>query len=139
ANEAWAGIVQSLRRSGPKNIPPQPPAYFARIARNKSLDAAKQADARAILALDGDRSDTEPAEEALAPDLMLESVEELERLQDCISRLSADEQNICGEIGLIMERKWKEVAPRLGLAESTLRSKWEAILDKLKRCLEKKI
>ncbi|NOX57434.1 MAG: hypothetical protein GXP29_01065, partial [Planctomycetes bacterium] len=22
ANEAWAGIVQSLRRSGPKNIPP---------------------------------------------------------------------------------------------------------------------
>ncbi|GJM25904.1 MAG: hypothetical protein DHS20C16_23190 [Phycisphaerae bacterium] len=139
ANETWTGIVQSLRRSGPSKIPPQISGYFVRIAKNKCLDAAKRADARAVIPIEEGRADLEPAEVDVNPELLLQGAEELERLQECLSRLSPEEQMICAEIGLIMERRWKEAATRLNLAESTLRSRWGAILDKLKGWLEKEI
>lgn len=139
ANETWTGVVQSLRSAGPSRIPPQIPGYIARIARNKCLDAAKRSDARAVIPIEEGRADLEPADADVSPELLLQGAEELERLQACMTRLSLDEQRICAEIGLIMERRWKEAAARLDLAESTLRSRWEAILDKLKRWLEKEI
>jgi RNA polymerase sigma factor (sigma-70 family) len=139
ANETWTGIVQSLRRSGPSRIPPQISGYFVRIAKNKCLDAAKRADARAVIPIEEGRADLEPADVETSPEMLLQGAEELERLQACLSRLSLEEQMICAEIGLIMERRWKEAAARLDLAESTLRSRWGAILDKLKGWLEKEI
>ncbi len=139
ANETWTGIVQSLRRSGPSKIPPQISGYFVRIAKNKCLDATKRADARAVIPIEEGRADLEPAESDASPEMLLQGAEEMERLQACLSRLSTEEQMICAEIGLIMERRWKEASARLGVAESTLRSRWGAILDKLKGWLEKEI
>jgi RNA polymerase sigma factor (sigma-70 family) len=141
ANEAWTGIVKSLRRGGPDNIPPSIPSYFAQIARNKCLDAVRVADARPVIPIDG------PPEgggevEATVPDedpvTLLESLEQLDVLRDCISRLSEEDRLLCSEIGLITERRWQEAAQRLEMAESTLRSRWRVVLGKLRACLEKK-
>lgn len=142
ANEAWTGIVQALRRTGAAKLPPNLPAYFAQITRNKCLDAARKADARTVLPLNPDPAARNQAEPADDPDdnplTMLESLEQLEALRDCIARLSEDDQLLCAEIGLIMERRWSEAAARLGMAESTLRSRWDRVLGRLRACLEKK-
>ncbi len=141
ANEAWTGAIASLRRSGTQRIPPNLAAYLAQIARNKSLDAAKKADARAVIPFDeyaagaGNQDASDPADD---PAEMLASVEELDALRDCMSRLSEEEQVICAEIALIVERRWQEAAERLEMPESTLRSKWRQVIGKLKICLEKK-
>jgi len=141
ANEAWTDIVSALRRRGSRAIPPNAAAYFARIARNKCLDAVARADGQQVLSLDEDRAVAAAAEATSPgddPRSLLESVEELAVLRDCIARLSEDEQVICSEIGLIMERRWREAAERLEMPESSLRSRWGHILDKLRACLEQK-
>jgi DNA-directed RNA polymerase specialized sigma24 family protein len=134
--------VGALRRRGRAAIPPNIPAYFARIARNKSLDAVERGNDQPVYSLDagdGGRSGSEEhASSDLDPHALLEGVEELSVLRDCIARLSEDEQVICSEIGLILDRRWREAAGRLEMAESTLRSRWGHILDKLRACLEKK-
>lgn len=142
ANEAWTGIVQSLRRAGPNGIPPNVPAYFARIARNKCLDAAKRADDLAIIPFpDGNPapatgdSVADPEDNPL--DLM-ESLEQIDALRGCLARLGEEDRLLCSEIELIMERKWSEAADRLGMAESTLRSRWQGVMGRLRACLRRK-
>jgi RNA polymerase sigma factor (sigma-70 family) len=143
ANEAWAGIVSSFRRAAKSGPPANVPSYIAQISRNKCLDAAKKADSRQVIPfesqLDEDRGVEVAADANFDPVLMLEGVEELEALRDCMSRLNSDDRVLCGEIELIMEKRWREAAERLEIAESTLRSRWRGVLGKLKSCLEKKI
>jgi RNA polymerase sigma factor (sigma-70 family) len=143
ANEAWAGIVHSFRRAAKTGQPANVASYIAQISRNKCLDAAKKADSRAVIPfetpLEGGRSMDVAADPGSDPALMLESVEELEALRDCMARLNSDDRILCGEIELIMEKRWREAAERLEIAESTLRSRWRGVLGRLKACLEKKI
>lgn len=138
ANEAWTGIVSALRRRGRTAIPPNVPAYFARIARNKSLDALQREGRQEAIPFDPNGAEPDVTEPDADPHNLLESVEEVTALRDCIARLNEDEQVICAEIGLILERRWREAAERLEMKESTLRSRWGNILDKLRACLEKK-
>ncbi|HRX84566.1 MAG TPA: RNA polymerase sigma factor [Phycisphaerae bacterium] len=138
ANEAWTGIVSALRRRGRGAIPPNVPAYFARIARNKSLDAIEREGRQAAIPFDQAGAEPDMTEPEADPHNLLESVEEVTALRDCIARLNEDEQVICAEIGLILERRWREAAEELEMPESTLRSRWGNILDKLRACLEKK-
>jgi RNA polymerase sigma factor (sigma-70 family) len=142
ANEAWSGIVQALRRLGPRHLPSNVGTYFAQVARNKALDAIRQADAEQIipfvakdLADHGSDPESDPEDD---PAAILENLEELDALRDCLARLSEQDQVICAEIGLIMEKQWEEAAARLEMAESTLRSRWRGVLGRLRVCLEKK-
>jgi RNA polymerase sigma factor (sigma-70 family) len=142
ANEAWTGIVQSLRRAGANNAPPNAGAYFARIARNKCLDAAKRADDQAVIPFPEGNPAPATGESVADPednplDLM-ESLEQIDALRGCIARLGEEDRVLCSEIELIMERKWSEAADRLGIAESTLRSRWQGVMGRLRACLRKK-
>ncbi|MCB9849658.1 MAG: sigma-70 family RNA polymerase sigma factor [Phycisphaerales bacterium] len=143
ANESWTGIVESLRRKGRSAIPPSIPAYFARVARNKCLDAAAKADARQTIPFESAGVPEESVNPLTDPETnpleMLESVEQITALRECILRLSEDERVVCSEIGLILDRRWKEAAERLEMPESTLRSRWGQIFEKLRSCLEEKI
>jgi len=143
SNEAWTGIVSTLRRRGRAAIPPSIPAYFSRVARNKSLDAAGKADARQVIPIDQAVADVDahnsPTDPETNPLNMLESVEQITALRECISRLSEDEKVICSEIALIVDRKWREASERLEMPESTLRTRWPQILAKLRTGLEEKI
>jgi RNA polymerase sigma factor (sigma-70 family) len=140
ANDAWAAIVQAVRRLGARNLPSNPATYFAQIARNKALDAIRAADSRDVIPFEEahGKAAEQVADPTDDPALLLENLDELEALRDCLARLSEDEQVICAEIALIMEKRWAEAAGRLNLPESTLRSRWRAILGRLKACLEKK-
>jgi len=141
ANETWTGIVAALRRRGRAAIPPALPAYFVRIARNKCLDAVAEADAQRTIPIEAALREGAGGEVTGAnddPHVMLENLEQLSVLRDCIARLNEDEQVICSEIGLILDRRWREASDRLDMPESTLRSRWGNILDKLKACLEQK-
>ena len=145
ANEAWTGIVKSLRRSGKQKqpLPPNISAYFSQIARNKCLDARRTADARQVIPFDQSGEAAKALEQPDAaesdPAALLEGVEEMEALRECMAMLREEDQLICSEIALIVEKRWKEAAERLGIAESTLRSKWQGVIGRLKGCLEKKI
>jgi len=138
-----AADKHSTRRAGPGRIPPNVSSYFAQIARNKCLDAVKVADARPVIPFeDGDAQGVgaeEAADPADNPLSMLEMLEQLDALGDCMSRLSEEDRVLCAEIGLIVEKRWREAAERLGMAESTLRSRWRGVLGRLRACLEKKI
>lgn len=142
ANEAWAGIVQSLRRGGRRRIPLDLPAYLIQVSRNKCLDAVRIADARRVIpidaALDTDAGLEAPAAADHDPASVLENLEQIDALRECIMSLSADDRTICSEIDLILDKRWTEAAERLGMAESTLRSRWTGVLDRLRRCVEKK-
>jgi RNA polymerase sigma factor (sigma-70 family) len=143
ANEAWIGIVRSLRRAGPGNLPGNLSTYFIQITKNKCRDAAKASARNAVIPLE-DTANGLSALEAAAPSdedpaAIIENLEQIEHLRDCMARLGEDDRVLCSEIGLIMERRWREAADQLGLPESTLRSRWQGVMAKLKRCLEKKI
>ncbi len=141
ANEVWTAIVSALRRRGADNLPPNIPAYFAQVSRNKCLDAVQRADRNQVFPFDPHDSDSHqpPAEDEENPLALLENLEQLESLRDCMSRLSESDRLICGEIGLIMEKRWREAADRLQMKESSLRTRWRGVIVKLKACLEKKV
>lgn len=142
ANETWTGIVSSLRRLGTDGIPPSIPSYFSQIARNKALDAAAKADVRPIIPFDSEVEaglDAEPTTDPEDdPADLLAGLEQLETLRACLNRLSEEDRVLCSEIELIMNRRWREASERLGMAESTLRSRWNGVLGRLRGCLNKK-
>ena len=143
ANETWIGVVKSLRGSSHRNPPANLPTYLIQIAKNKCLDAARKAGARQVFAFDEAQAAPD-ARDQQAPDdenplAIVENLEQIDNLRGCMAGLSEDDQLLCSEIALIMDRRWREAAERLGLAESTLRSRWGGVIIKLKRCLEKKI
>ena len=140
ANETWTAIVKSLRKAGKRSIPANIPAYFTQIARNKCLDAVKKADASPIISFNTEQDNPieKHSEAEASPLMMLENLEQLDSLRDCMSRLNEKDQILCSEVGLIMERRWREAAKELEMAESTLRSRWRGVVVKLKACLENK-
>ena len=59
-------------------------------------------------------------------------------MRQCILALGERDRGLCGEIAAIMAGRWREAAARLAMPESTLRSRWARVLDRLRVCLEKK-
>ena len=139
ANESWSGIVQSLRSGGVDRIPPNISSYFIQIARNKAIDAAKKAARRDVIPFEEAQrhADKAAGDQDHDPAAVIDGVEQLEALRDCIGRLSDYDRLVCAEMGLILERRWKEAADRLELPESTLRSRWQGIQQRLKSCLDR--
>jgi DNA-directed RNA polymerase specialized sigma24 family protein len=107
------------------------------IARNKCNDSLRQRsreqnedsldDQAAVVTEDAD------------PLAVLLDLERAEVLRSCMAKLGDEDRNLLQELELIVHRRWREASQRLGLAESTLRSRWEKVLDRLKRCVEKNL
>lgn len=135
ANESWAAIVQSLQRGAtPDNLP----AYITQISRNTCIDAVKSAQRRSIFKFTGETPDESESIGNNDPADMVEYLDQLAAIRELIPGLPKEDQRILGEVALIVERRWKDAARRLGMAESTLRSRWEGVLDRLRGGLEKK-
>lgn len=137
ANEAWSRIVERLRwRESPSNFP----AYFSQISRNTCLDAIARADRREAFRIAEYGSDGNPidADDEADPAAVIEHLDQLDAIRSVIPSLSQADRQILDEVGLIVDRKWREAADRLGMAESTLRSRWEGILARLRTGLSEK-
>jgi RNA polymerase sigma factor (sigma-70 family) len=134
ASEVWTGFVRAIERGA---APPaaRVTAYLIQIARNKCVDAARRLSGEAA----ADRDDEHAASAGTTgdddPAAALARVEDLTRLRECVASLDPESRRLCGEIAAIMDRRWQEAAGRLGMSESTLRSKWQGVMTKLRRAM----
>ncbi len=141
ASEVWTGFVQSVRRrgAGPEG---SLQAYLTRIARNKCLDHLRR-EGREPEGLAGDGGDALDVERLAGaesdPVAALIGLEQVEALRSCIAELPLDDRKLLQEIELLTQTRWSEAAGRLGMAESTLRSRWAKVTGRLRRCVEKKL
>lgn len=133
AGDAWTGFVQCARRA-PDDPPRSVKAFLVRIATNRCISALRRRDATSA----GTSTDpgTIEAEATMEePSELLSAVELLEGLRGCMEALGDEEQRLAGELDAITGRRWKEAAGRLGMSESTLRSRWARVLDQLRDCV----
>jgi RNA polymerase sigma factor (sigma-70 family) len=136
ASETWAGFVRSMQRD-PGSIPGSVSKYLMQTARNRSISALRTAGAAQHQTLEdgGEEEASLVAGQDEDPLEQTARLEELEALRDCVSRLDETGQRLYGQIGAITERRWREAAEALGLAESTLRSQWKKAVQALRQCM----
>jgi len=77
-------------------------------------------------------------EKASDPLTMLSAAEDLTAVRACIEAVGGDDGELLVHLDAITGRRWKEAAAALGLPESTLRSRWRRLLDRLRDCVEGK-
>jgi RNA polymerase sigma factor (sigma-70 family) len=138
ASNTWAGFVTSVRRN-PAKLPQSPKAYLVRIARNQVVSALRRSPA--VEETGGSTDDLESAAVAAPleePGELLERLELIEVVQECLAELGPDDRTLAEQLEAITDRKWREASAALGLSESTLRSRWKRVLDRLRQCVERK-
>lgn len=136
ASASWAGFVGSIRQA---DTPPQSArAYLARIAHNQAVSALRgvrgdptPVDAGSLETLEDDSTNAEPM-------AVLARLESLETLKSCVDELDADDRTLMAQLGPITERRWREAAEALGIKESTLRSRWSRVLERLRAAMQQK-
>lgn len=138
ASDTWTGFVRSLQRD-PDNRPRSVTAYLVRIARNKCASGMRS-DPPSHESIEGPEDGTKAQIAATTeePVELLSRVELLESLRGCLAELEPEEQRMAAELNAITGRRWKEAAASLGMSESTLRSRWKRVLDRLRRCMTRK-
>lgn len=138
ASATWAGFVQSLNRS-PDDLPQSVSAYLVRIARNQTASSLrkKELPVESLDAMDADPGAPDGADDA-DPLRILSEIEDLTALRACMAGVDGDDRALLAELEAITERRWQDAAAALGLAESTLRSRWKRLLDRLRDCVEGK-
>lgn len=139
ASETWNGLLKSARR-GPGVITGSLGAYLTGIARQQTISALRRLRAfagqhRAASELD---SLSQAASTQLEPSAVMSDLESLSALRDCAAQLPEDDKLIMAQLQAITQRRWVEAGAALGLSESTLRSKWAKVVERLRSCMEKK-
>jgi len=138
ASATWEGFVRTMRRD-PNNRPRSLRAYLARIARNQVVSALRgMRSGGEVLEIDADDDKVVITSELEEPIETLSRLELLEALRACLSELSPEDRTLATQLEAITERRWKDAAAALGLAESTLRSRWQSILERLRGCVRRK-
>ncbi|MFQ5591127.1 MAG: RNA polymerase sigma factor [Phycisphaerae bacterium] len=145
ACDTWMGFVRSIRRqagTGPDSVQ----AYLVGVARNLAVTALRGAASASCGGTEepnvpsigrGDAATHLPA----ATENPLEvaaKLELLEALHACLAELDPHGQAMVSQLPAITERRWREAAEALNLKESTLRSRWQQALVRLKSCIKRK-
>lgn len=133
ASATWMGFVQTIRRRGIGGIRSLR-IYLIQIARNQALTARRGTTRIDAVGLDQALESAEPVVEGEMAEL-LDRWTDLSALNKCIEMLPADDRTLLGQVLAISERRWREAADALGLPESTLRSRWKKLLEKLRQCM----
>ena len=138
ASEVWTDLCRSARAGNVEGIT-NIQSFFIQVTRRRCIDALRRS-AETPLAVGGseDGLDVQPIMADDDTDALLDRAEHLISLRDCVSELPDPERILCGEIAALTAGRWREAGQRLGMAESTLRSRWARVLEKLRQCLEKK-
>ena len=138
ASATWQGFVQAMRRAGGQT-PDSLTAFLARIARNQAISALRRnAGGDQALSLDAGLEDLTGESDGEEPVETLARLELLEAVQGCLAGLNEDDRTLATQLEAITERRWKDAAEALGIAESTLRSRWKQVLVRLRGCVEGK-
>ena len=134
ASEVWSGLVESVRRLG-TDLASSLKSYLVQIARNKCKDHLRRA-GRELPTQPADAVATsdnrEPADSAADPASLLIRLEQLQTMRDCIAGLPSSDRSLFEHMDLIAESRWSEAARRLNVPESTLRSRWNRVVEELR-------
>ncbi len=65
----------------------------------------------------------------------LAELEGLNAVRACLDALEGDDRALVAQLEAITERRWKDAAQALGMKESTLRSRWQRVLERLRACM----
>lgn len=133
ASATWMGFVQTTRRRGIGGIRSLR-VYLIQIARNQALTARRGTTKIDTVGLDQALESGEPVVEGDVAEALDRWID-LTALNECIEMLPADDRTLLGQVLAISDRRWRKAADALGLAESTLRSRWKNLLEKLRRCM----
>lgn len=136
AGDTWIGFVRSLQRS-PDLRPKSVKAYLTTVARFKVVSARRRASVPSGISVETDEL-TEIEVYQDDPLELLSDLESLDSLNDCVRELEDSNRSICTQIEAITDRRWLEAAQALGMTESTLRSRWKRILERLRDCMRRK-
>jgi len=130
ASATWTGFVQGLRRA-PQDTPRSVPTLLITIARNQVVSALRRHASR-VRRKQADIEGHDIATAADDPIALLQELEDLTHLQNCVSSLGEEDRLILTQLPAIMDRRWEDAAGALGRAESTLRSQWKGLLARLR-------
>ena len=133
ASEVWTDVCRSARTQ-PDQAIVNIHAYLIQIARRRCIDALRRRAEASQGGGEADYSQVLVGEEDTSD--VLEHLEQLSALRSCMSKLAEDDRRLCGELAAITAGHWREAAERLEMPESTLRSRWKRVLDRLRACLE---
>lgn len=138
ASETWTGFVESAKRD-PDDRPKSLRAYLVQIAKHKVISSLrrKQPDPLPLYGTD-DFPEPSVAAELEEPVETLARLELLGVLRECLEELDEEDRAMATQLRAITDRRWKEAAEALGMAESTLRSRWARALTRLQRCIGRK-
>lgn len=136
ASATWLGFTQSVQRRN-TGCPTSVQAYLVRIARNQVTSELRRAGSERVQP-ESDKSNyiDKIAARVEEPAELISRLELLEVLRLCVSKLSAEDRALIGQLAAITERRWVDAGRALGLPESTLRSRWSRTLERLRRCLD---
>ncbi|MCP4245417.1 MAG: sigma-70 family RNA polymerase sigma factor [bacterium] len=138
ASEVWTDLCRTARAGKVEDIT-NIKSFFIQVTRRRCIDALRRSGEVPLGA--GDPVGGLEAQTVMShddTDSLLDQEEHLTSLRECVSELAEPEQILCGEISAIMAGRWRDAGQRLGMAESTLRSRWARVLQKLRKCLEKR-
>jgi RNA polymerase sigma factor (sigma-70 family) len=135
ASDTWTGFVRSMQRS-PDKRPKSVRAYLVQIARYKCTGAMRSnPPVHESLSTHEDGATVDVAAPTEDPAELLSRMELLEALRRCLGELGPEEQKMASELVAITERRWRDAAANLGTSESTLRSRWKRVLERLRDCV----
>ncbi|MCC7292489.1 MAG: sigma-70 family RNA polymerase sigma factor [Phycisphaerales bacterium] len=130
AADTWTAFLRSFTIGrGPDSALK---SYLVSIARHKTVSAIRAAQ-RTLPAMTTDKP--EEADDRAAPADLLVELEDIERLHAAVGSLDPEDQRILAQATLVTAKRWEEASRVLGMAESTLRSKWQRILKRLRRVM----
>ncbi len=139
ASATWAGFVRSMQRD-PERHPKSLRAYLVQIARNQVISALRSdRHNEAFVSLESNDDRLFVAARLEEPVETLSRLELLEALRVCLAELEPDDRTMASQLQTITERRWKEAADALGMSESTLRSRWQRTLERLRACVKRKM
>ena len=138
ASETWGGFVTAARR-GIELKSQSITRYLGGIARQQTISALRRLRVFARTP-ENALTDAQLAQRASQdddPQALSAELELLTAVRDCAGQLGDEDRLLFSQLALVTQRKWVEAAAALGLSESTLRSRWDRVLERLRACLEK--
>ncbi|MBI4719381.1 MAG: sigma-70 family RNA polymerase sigma factor [Planctomycetes bacterium] len=129
AADVWTGCIRSLRARFERDDRPQSlSTYLIQASRNRCISALRKRKPPAADQVP-ERADTDRPAPEPAPDDIAASLEEMSILRECVAELAPERRRMFAHLQAITDRRWQEAAAALGVSESTLRSRWQSVLD----------
>lgn len=131
ASSVWAGFVDVIRNPS-RTRPDSVQSFLVTITRNHVVSALRSASRSKEVASGNDFSELQNKATVETPVALLQRLELLDHMRCCVSELDEADRRLISQLAAIMDRRWRDAAAELDRSESTLRSQWKRLLERLR-------